>query len=45
MSEEERQSLVELVAFLLRFVGRHGTPAEQAAALEHWQAVNEAFRD
>jgi hypothetical protein len=45
VSEEERQSFVEFVAFVLRFISRHGTPAEQAAALEHWQAVNEAFRD
>jgi hypothetical protein len=28
---------------MLRYISRHGTPAEQAAALEHWQAVNEAF--
>ena len=45
MSEEERQSFVEFVAFILRFISRHGTPAEQAAALEHWQAIAEAFRD
>ena len=45
MSPEERQSLMEFLAFILRFVSRHGTPAEQAAALEHWQAVNEAFKD
>ena len=45
MSEEERQALTEFLAFILRFVSRHGTPAEQAAVLEQWQAVNEAFRD
>jgi len=43
MSAAERQSLFEFLAFMLRFVSRHGTPAEQVAVLEHWQAVNEAF--
>jgi len=31
VSEEERQALTEFLAFILRFVSRHGTPAEQAA--------------
>jgi hypothetical protein len=43
MSAEEREALMEFLAFMLRYISRHGTPAEQAAALEHWQAVNEAF--
>jgi hypothetical protein len=43
MSAEEREALLEFLAFMLRYISRHGTPAEQAAALEHWQAVNEAF--
>jgi hypothetical protein len=45
MSPEERQAFMEFMAFLLRYISRHGTTAEQAAALEHWQAIHEAFGD
>lgn len=45
MSREEREALLDFLALVMRFIGRHGTPAEQAAVLEQWQAVNEAIRD
>ena len=45
MSTEEREALLEFLALVMRFIGRHGTPAEQAAVLEQWQAVNEQLRD
>jgi hypothetical protein len=45
MSREEREALLDFLAFIMRYVSRHGTPAEQAAVLEHWQAVNEQLRD
>jgi hypothetical protein len=44
MTEEQMDALMEALALLLRYVGRHGTPAEQAAALEHWQALREVFQ-
>ena len=43
MSAEEREALLSFLALVMRYMSRHGTPAEQAAVLEEWQAINEAF--
>jgi hypothetical protein len=43
MSSEQRQALLDFLALVMRYMSRHGTPAEQAAVLEHWQQINEAF--
>jgi len=39
----EREALYAFLAFMMAYISRHGTPAEQAEVLEHWQEVNEAF--
>jgi hypothetical protein len=43
MNDDERQALLDFAAFVMHFVSRHGNPAEQAAILEYWQQLNEAF--
>lgn len=44
MTTEQIDELMEALALVLRYIGRHGTPAEQAAALEQWQALREVFQ-
>jgi hypothetical protein len=39
----EREALYAFLAFMMAYISRHGTPAEQAEVLEHWQEINEAF--
>ena len=43
MTIAEREALYAFLAFMMAYISRHGTPAEQAEVLEHWQEVNEAF--
>ncbi len=43
MTQKQSDALIDILAFLMQFVSRHGTPQEQAEVLEHWQEINEAF--
>jgi hypothetical protein len=37
MTQAQTDLLIEFLTVLMRFILRHGSPAEQAEILEHWQ--------